>query len=144
MKVTLNISIHKTNCRLSIDLGPRGLSDTPGHVCRGSSDALGRVRPKGRASWEVTGALENYKTLVLHLTWTLHVHLLQVFDGRSCSFRRSSEALGGSGVSSKKFLRACVWLLGALGGVLGEACMTLEGPRGGGWTPNSSTPGASA
>ena len=28
-------------------------------------------------------------------------------------------------------LGACVWPVGALGGVLGEACMTLKGPKGG-------------
>ncbi len=61
VKVTLNISIFTKNRCVGIDLGPRGLSDTPGHVCRGPSDALGRVRPKGRASWEVPGAIEKYK-----------------------------------------------------------------------------------
>ena len=131
VKVTLNISIYKTNRSLGIDLGPRGLSDTPGHVCRGPSDALGRVRPKGRASWEVPGATEKYKKWVFHVPWTLNVHILQVFDGRSFSFRRSSEVLRGPGGPSRELLGACVWPMGALGGVLGEACMTLEGPKGG-------------
>ena len=58
MNVTIHISIYKENRSLGIDLGPRGLSDTPGHVRRVLSDALGRVRPKGRASWEVPGATE--------------------------------------------------------------------------------------
>ena len=60
MKVTINISIYTENLSLRIDLSPRALLDTPGHVCSGRSDALGRVRPKGRASWEVPGAIEKY------------------------------------------------------------------------------------
>ena len=83
MKVTLNISIYKKTCRLGIDLGPRGLSDTPGHVCRGPSDALGQVRPKGRASWEVPGAIKKYEKLVFRVPWTPNVYILKVFDGRS-------------------------------------------------------------
>ena len=61
MKVTINILIYMKTSSLGIDLGARELSDTPGHVCRGLSDALGRVRPKGRASWEAPGASEKYK-----------------------------------------------------------------------------------
>ena len=142
VKVTLNISIYKTNRSLGIDLGPRGLSDTPGHVCRGPSDALGRVRPKGRASWEVPGATEKYKKWVVHVPWTLNVHILQVFDGRPCSFQRSPGVLGSAGEASRELLEAYVWPLGALGGVLAEVSMTLEGPREA-WRPNSLTPGAS-
>ena len=131
VKVTINISIYTKNHSLGIDLSPRGLSDTPGHVCRGLSYALGRVRPKGRASWEVPGATEKYKKSSFHVPWMLNVHILQVFDGRSLSFRRSSEVLRGPGGPSRELLGACVWPLGALGGALGEACMTLEGPKGG-------------
>ena len=57
--------------------------------------------------------------------------MLQVFDGRSCLFRRSSEVLGGPGGPSQELLGARVWPVGALRGVLGQACMTLEGPKGG-------------
>ena len=53
------------------------------------------------------------------------------FDGRPCSFRRSPEVLGRPGGPSRELLGACVWPLGALGGVLGEARTRLEGPRGG-------------
>ena len=65
------------------------------------------------------------------MPWTLNVHILQVFDCRSFSFQVSSEVLRGPGGASWELLGACVWPLGALGGVLGEACMTLEGPKGG-------------
>ena len=56
---------------------------------------------------------------------------MKVFDGRSFSFRRSSEVLRGPGGPSRELLGAYIRPVGALGGVLGEACMTLEGPKGG-------------
>ena len=59
------------------------------------------------------------------------MQILQVFDCRSFSFQVSSEVLGGPGGASWELLGACVWPLGALGDVLREACMTLEGPKGG-------------
>ena len=53
------------------------------------------------------------------------------FDGRPCSFQRSSEVLGSPGEACRELLGAYVWPLGALWGVLADASMTLEGPRGG-------------
>ena len=111
-------------------MGPSGLSDTPGDVCMGPWDALGRVRPKGGASWEVPGALQKCKKSVFHCPWRPNVYISNVFRWSTllilgvprhpCEpWGASWEVLGAHGVSP-----------GCLGGVLGEARTRLECPRG--------------
>ena len=100
-----------------------------------------RLREEGRDS---EGRMSFEKIQKVSFSCSLEARCLYFADFYSppCLFQRSPEVLGSHEGASRELLGACVWLLGSLGGVLGEACMTLEGPRGGGWTPKSSTQGA--
>ena len=121
-------------------MGPSGLSDTPGDVCMGPWDALGRVRPKGGASWEVPGASQKCNKYVFHCPWRPNVYISDVFRWSTlpilgvprnpCEpWGASWEVLGAHGVSS-----------GALRGSWGKRARDWS-VQGGSWKPSLAIPG---
>ena len=142
VKVPLNISIYKTNCRLGIDLGAGGLSHTRGTCVWGPSDALVRARPKRRASRRSQGQWRNTTNeFFMFLGRQMFIFCRFVMVDLA-HFGRPHKFLGTLGALPAAFGSVCL-AHGSSQGCPWGSVHDIGGSKGGALTANSVTPGES-